>query len=291
MKLGYARFSTDDQHLNLQLDALRACGCDSIYSDHGVSGTRVDRPGLRDALSALAPGDQLVVWKLDRLGRSLGHLINVISELDSTGIRVIFLTEAIDTRSASGKFMFHLMGALAKFERALVSERTRAGPAAARERGQRAGRPRALDPAALMRARTLLKTEPEQVVAKTLNVSRVTLRRALAAGVDTKRTYAPTTHAVHQEHVGRELSGAREPRPACWVRPACIGCASKTGSGAGVAPGTTCRGCAMLRKLCKPRQTGKKTLPGTRRIGMRALDQCALCLAWQGVSLNAENAT
>ncbi|OXJ22028.1 DNA resolvase [Burkholderia sp. HI2714] len=144
MKIGYARVSTEDQSLDLQLMALQAAGCDTILSDHGVSGSRFDRPGLHEALSIVQTGDALVVWRLDRLGRSLGHLVEVVGGLGQRNIEFISLTESIDTRSPTGMLMFHMIAALAEFERALISERTRAGMAAARVRGAKLGRPKAI---------------------------------------------------------------------------------------------------------------------------------------------------
>lgn len=141
MKIGYARVSTEEQCLDLQLLALQAAGCDTILSDHGVSGSRFDRPGLHDALRVAQAGDTLVVWRLDRLGRSLSHLVEVVSNLGRHNIEFISLTESIDTRSSTGMLMFHMIAALAEFERSLISERTRAGMAAARARGVKIGRP------------------------------------------------------------------------------------------------------------------------------------------------------
>jgi DNA invertase Pin-like site-specific DNA recombinase len=137
MKLGYARVSTDDQSLALQLDALERAGCERIYRDEGASGSQVSRPALDRLLRELKPGDTLITWKLDRLGRSLRHLIAIVTELDGRGICFNSLSEAIDTKTASGRFLFHVLGALAEFERALISERTRAGMAAAKLRGTR----------------------------------------------------------------------------------------------------------------------------------------------------------
>jgi DNA invertase Pin-like site-specific DNA recombinase len=141
MKLGYARVSTDDQNLALQLDALKRAGCERIYRDEGVSGSQINRPALDQLLRELMPGDTLITWKLDRLGRSLRHLITIVAELDARDICFSSLSEAIDTKTASGRLLFHVLGALAEFERALISERTRAGMAAAKLRGIRIGRP------------------------------------------------------------------------------------------------------------------------------------------------------
>jgi len=179
MKVGYARVSTDEQHLDLQLHALQQSGCDRIFSDRGISGARTDRPGLREALAAIRSGDTLIVWKLDRLGRSLGHLVTIIGELNQSGVRVVSLTEAIDTQSSAGRFTFHMIAALAEFERSLISERTRAGLAAARVRGRKLGRPVMLDAGKLEEARTLLASHSEVSVARSLNVHHRTLQRKL----------------------------------------------------------------------------------------------------------------
>ncbi|WP_341813818.1 recombinase family protein [Paraburkholderia kururiensis] len=178
-KVGYARVSTGEQHLDLQLQALKAYGCDVTYSDHGESGARFDRPGLQDALEAVLHGSTLVVWRLDRLGRSLRHLATIISDLEMRNVRVVSLTEYIDTGSTSGRFTFHMLAALAEFEQGLISERTRAGIAAARARGSHIGRPSALDDEKCEQALSLLKEYPSRVVAQTLNVHRRTLQRHL----------------------------------------------------------------------------------------------------------------
>lgn len=179
MKIGYARVSTEEQFLDLQLSALKHVGCDLIFSDHGVSGTRKDRKGLNRALSSLARGDTLVVWRLDRLGRSLSQLVILMSSLRDRGIHFASLNESIDTDSPTGMFMFHMIAALAEFERALISERTKAGLAAARLRGSRLGRPRALSVQAVAEAKDLVKTYPETFVAEHFGVHVKTLRSAL----------------------------------------------------------------------------------------------------------------
>lgn len=181
MKIGYARVSTEEQFLDLQLAALKNVACDHIFSDYGVSGTRQDREGLSLALTSLQPGDTLVVWRLDRLGRSLNHLVMLMSDLRSRGINFTSLNESIDTNTPTGMFMFHMIAALAEFERALISERTKAGLAAARHRGSRLGRPRALDAQDLEQARNLIRSCPEAVVAKRFGVHLKTLRSALNA--------------------------------------------------------------------------------------------------------------
>src|ERR671918_356382 len=143
MNIGYARVSTQDQTLNLQKDALKKLGCNKIFTDT-ASGTKEERKGLEDALNYVREGDTLVVWRLDRLGRSLKHLIETISQLDTRKIGFKSLTENIDTTTSGGKLIFHIFGALAEFERNLIRERTTAGLLAARARGKKGGRPKAL---------------------------------------------------------------------------------------------------------------------------------------------------
>ena len=144
MLIGYARVSTQDQNLDLQHDALRKAGCEKIRTDK-TRGTAAARSGLDQTLELLRPGDTLVVWRLDRLGRSLKHLIGLMGELEERGIGFRSLQESIDTTSSGGKLIFHMFGALAEFERNLIRERTQAGLAAARARGRQGGRPEALD--------------------------------------------------------------------------------------------------------------------------------------------------
>lgn len=154
MFVGYARVSLPEQHLALQTDALQRVGCERLYTDT-VSGGQAERPGLRTALEVLRAGDTFVVWKLDRLGRSLSHLVETIQDLHQQGIHFKSLQENIDTTSGAGKLVFHLFAALAEFERDLIRERTRAGLAAARERGKLGGRPKALRPHQAARVRAL----------------------------------------------------------------------------------------------------------------------------------------
>jgi DNA invertase Pin-like site-specific DNA recombinase len=144
MKAGYARVSTYDQNLSLQLDALEQAGCKKIYQDQ-ISSMKADRPGLKDALAYLRSGDILVVCRLDRLGRSLKHLIEMVNGLEERGIGFQSLQESIDTTTSGGRLVFHIFGALAEFERNLIQERTQAGLQAARARGRKGGRPKALD--------------------------------------------------------------------------------------------------------------------------------------------------
>ncbi len=181
MKIGYARVSTDEQNLDLQRAALEAAGCEKVFEDWGVSGADFARPGLAAALAALGPGDVLAVWKLDRLGRSLGQLITMIDRLGKSGAGFQSLSEAIDTTTAGGRLVFHVMGALAEFERSLIGERTKAGMHAAKRRGKAVGRPRKLTAHQLDHARGLLTAgkETRAGVAELFGVDVATLRRAL----------------------------------------------------------------------------------------------------------------
>lgn len=140
-RIGYARVSTDDQHLDLQFNALKKANCERVFTDQGISGKVKNRPGLKKVLSNLKKGDILVVWRLDRLGRSLVNLVEIINNLGKRGIEFQSLTENIDTSSSGGRLVFHILAALAEFERALISERTKAGMEAARLNGKQLGRP------------------------------------------------------------------------------------------------------------------------------------------------------
>ena len=181
MLIGYARVSTNEQNLDLQLDALKKEGVEQahIFTDK-VTGTKAERPGLDDALSHLRSGDTLVVWRLDRLARSLSHLIGLVNTLAGQGIAFKSLTERIDTASATGKLVFHIFGALAEFERNLIKERTIAGLTAARARGRLGGRPR-LDAKSgkVTLARKLYADKSNAIadICKTLHISRATLYR------------------------------------------------------------------------------------------------------------------
>ena len=154
--IGYARVSTIEHDLALQLDALRAAGATRIFEDRGVSGARTERPGLNAALSFLRDGDTLVVWKLDRLGRSMTHLLQTVADLEGRGVGFRSLTENIDTTTPTGRLVFHIFGALGQFERDLIRERTHAGLAAAAARGRKGGRPAVATPERLVRARQLI---------------------------------------------------------------------------------------------------------------------------------------
>jgi len=175
--LGYARVSTADQNPDLQTDALSAAGCFRVWTDT-ASGAKTDRPELAAVMDALRPGDTLVVWRLDRLGRSLPHLIETVTGLEQRGVAFRSLTEAIDTSTAGGKLIFHIFGALADFERSLIRERTVAGLAAARERGRVGGRPAALSPAKKRLAKKMRADgTPIAEIAEVLEVARSTLYR------------------------------------------------------------------------------------------------------------------
>jgi DNA invertase Pin-like site-specific DNA recombinase len=185
MLIGYARVSTQDQTADLQTDALRATGCERIFIEH-ASGAQRDRPQLKAALDHARDdaGDVLVVWRLDRLARSLGQLISTVEALERRGVGFRSLTEAIDTTSAGGRLVFHLFGAMAEFERGIIRERTRAGLDAARARGRVGGRPAALNAKDLAAARALLRDPAITVeaVAKRLGVAPSTLYRHLPGG-------------------------------------------------------------------------------------------------------------
>lgn len=182
MLIGYARVSTQDQRLDLQRDALRTAGCAEVFEEV-ASGARTARPELEKALGRLRAGDALVVWKLDRLGRSLPHLLETVRELEKRGVGFRSLQESIDTTTSGGRLVFHVFGALAEFERDLISERTRAGLQAARARGRNGGRPKKLTAKKLEVAQAMLrdKSLPISEVCKTLGVSKATLYRSLPA--------------------------------------------------------------------------------------------------------------
>jgi len=183
---GYARVSTDEQLLDLQKDALHRAGCDEVFEDHGACGAVTDRPGLTKALAAVSDGDVFVVWRLDRLSRSLPHLIETIAELGRRGVEFRSLSEAIDTTTAGGRLYFHMMGALAEFERSLISERTREGMKAAKRRGRHVGRPKALTAHQIEVAQRLIESgqETQAGTAALLGVSLSTLRRAIIRPAD-----------------------------------------------------------------------------------------------------------
>lgn len=179
--LGYARVSTAEQDPALQHDALRAAGCARIFTDT-ASGAADDRPELARLLERLLPGDTVVVWRLDRLGRSLRHLIDVVTDLDARRVGFRSLTESIDTTTPGGRLVFHLFGALAEFERQLIRDRTLAGLAAARSRGRSGGRPPKMTPAKLRQAQAMASAGSTVTeIADVLGVARATVYRHLSA--------------------------------------------------------------------------------------------------------------
>jgi DNA invertase Pin-like site-specific DNA recombinase len=178
MLIGYARVSKDDQHPELQHDELNKSGCEKLFTDI-ITGAAAERPSLTRVLEELRPGDTLVVWRLDRLGRSLPHLIELMTNLNDRGVGFKSLTEQIDTTTSGGKLIFHIFGALAEFERNLIRERTMAGLAAARARGKFGGRPKSLSPTKAEMARQLYndKRNTTAEICKELGISRTTLWR------------------------------------------------------------------------------------------------------------------
>lgn len=183
MLIGYARVSTGDQNLDLQKTALFRAECEQIFEDT-ASGKNARRPGLRRALRRLKPGDVLVVWKLDRLGRSVRDLITLVSELQARGVNFRSLTDSIDTSTPAGRFFFHVMSALAEMERELIVERTRAGLAAAREQGRVGGRRRVMTEEVVERCRRMLDTgATRQQVADVIGVGVKTIYKYFPAAV------------------------------------------------------------------------------------------------------------
>ena len=179
MKIGYARVSTDEQNSNLQTDALKAAGCEKIFTDK-ASGANAKRLELAKCLKALGAGDTLIVWKLDRLGRSLHQLIGLLDDLKIKGVAFHSLTESIDTATPTGRAMWQMVGILAELERSLIGERTKAGRVAAIARGVKMGRKPKLTPQQVAHAQKLIQQgEHHNTVAKSLDVSRRTLYRAL----------------------------------------------------------------------------------------------------------------
>lgn len=179
--MGYARVSTWDQNLDLQTDALDQAGCVRVFTDT-ASGTRSDRPQLAAALDYVRPGDTLLVWRLDRLGRSLKHLVETVTSLNERGVGFKSVTESIDTTTSTGKLVFHIFAALAEFERDLIVDRTKAGLAAARERGSKPGRKPSLthDQVAVVRRMHREGTHTVAAIADVVGVSRATVYRYLA---------------------------------------------------------------------------------------------------------------
>jgi len=181
MLVGYARVSKDDQDLSLQIDALNEIKCERIFEDT-ASGTKSNRPGLENALSHLREGDTLVVWKLDRLGRTVKGLVDLIIKLEHKKVQFRSITDGIDTNTIAGRFFFHIMASLAQMERDLVAERTKAGLEAARKLGRLGGRKRKMSQGKIEAAKELFKKQiPPKEIADTLNISVPTLYRWLPA--------------------------------------------------------------------------------------------------------------
>lgn len=185
MLIGYERVSTDDQNLALQQDALQTAGCDKIFSDK-MSGVKADRPGLQQALAYVRSGDTLVVWRLDRLGRSLKDLIALVEDLEQRQIGFRSLQESINTTTSGGKLIFHVFGALAEFERNLMRERTQAGLQAARARGRKGGRQHKLTPGQIEIGRSLAADPKRSVtsICEHLGISRPTYYRYIGSKVE-----------------------------------------------------------------------------------------------------------
>lgn len=182
MRIGYARVSTDGQRLDMQMEALHNANCDHIFTDEGISGTIFAREGLDKVVASLQQGDTLVVWRLDRIGRTLIGLVEFMTELGHRGVELYSLTENIDTSSSGGRLVFHMMAALAEFERSLISERTRAGLQTARNNGKQLGRPPRLsvDQVRKIRHAALIEQEKISKLAHKYNVSYRTIMRIVA---------------------------------------------------------------------------------------------------------------
>ncbi|MEP1932160.1 MAG: recombinase family protein [Nisaea sp.] len=184
-RIGYARVSTKDQRLSIQLDALNVAGCKPIFKDHGVSGTKGSRPGLNAMLEDMKAGDTVAIYKLDRLGRSVLHLSDLLVRFRDEGIHFMSLSEGINTSTPGGKLVFHLFSAFAEFQRDIILENTLCGLEAAKRRGKRLGRPRILEEANVIDAQGLLDAGVKrETVASFFGVSRMTLDRALVRAAD-----------------------------------------------------------------------------------------------------------
>jgi len=181
MLVGYTRVSTNQQNIDLQIKALKDAGCEKIYQDK-ISGNKTEKVGLDNALEILREGDTFIVWKLDRVGRSIKHLIDFVKDLENRGINFLSLTDSIDTSSPSGRFFFHVMASLAQMERELIIERTRAGLETAKKLGRKGGRKRIMTNSKIESAKKLLADGvPPKDVAKNLGVSVPTLYRWIPA--------------------------------------------------------------------------------------------------------------
>ncbi|MGL4858785.1 MAG: recombinase family protein [Enterobacteriaceae bacterium] len=189
MLIGYVRVSTHDQNVDLQRNALLNAGCEKIFEDK-VSGSKIDRPGLRKAIRCLGAGDSLLVWKLDRLGRSVKHLITLVGELQAREAHFRSLTDNIDTGTAMGRFFFHVMSALAEMERELIVERTKAGLQAAREQGRIGGRRPIFSPEERAQAGRLLAN----------GYSRKLIANHYGIGISTMYRYFPASKTINSYH-------------------------------------------------------------------------------------------
>ncbi len=180
-RIGYARVSTADQKLRMQLDGLHSVNCDEVFSDHGVSGAKASRPGLDKMLSTLRKGDTVVVFKLDRLGRSVLHLADLLIRFEKQGIHFCSLSEGINTTTPGGKLVYHMFSAFAEFQRDIIIENTTQGMRAAKKRGSAIGRPRALSVCDVLFAHSMITQEDARPkdVAALLGVSRMTLDRSI----------------------------------------------------------------------------------------------------------------
>lgn len=182
MKFGYARVSTTDQNLTLQLNALQKAGCERVFQEH-ISGAKADRPELAKMLEMLRDGDEVVVWKLDRLGRSLQHLIDLVAQFDKRGVALASLNDHIDTGTPAGKLVFRIFASLAEFEREVIRERTMAGLAAAKAQGRTGGKPKGLSEEAKKQARVAESLHKEKYpikeIARQLSLSRTTVYKYL----------------------------------------------------------------------------------------------------------------
>ena len=183
MLIGYCRVSTSDQNLSLQKDELEKFGCSKIYEDV-ASGAKSERVGLKAAVDFAREGDTLVIWKLDRLGRSLRDLIEIVTQLENNGVSFVCITQNIDTRTPGGKLFFHIFGALAEYERELIRERTKAGLMAARSRGRKGGRKPAMNEELVEQARAMMDNPKLKIksIIKTLGVSKATLYKYVPMG-------------------------------------------------------------------------------------------------------------
>lgn len=193
MKIGYARVSTDEQNPDLQMYALKAAGCDLIFEDQGISAVAKRRPGFEEALARADMGDTFVIWKMDRAFRSLRNALDLLEDLERRGVEFVSLTEAIDTTTPMGKAMYQMRGVFSELERSLIIERTRAGMAAAKRRGQRIGRPPKLTEAQIDHAARVVEVQADTItgMAKLFGVAPLTLSRALKRREELHRRAAP----------------------------------------------------------------------------------------------------